>query len=118
MAEARIGDAVKRIMAPGQLEHGNIDLVRRPRVRMPDGRTASIRSMGFRIGGKEVLLPTISDAGRVMSPKESVQLYRRTGKHLGMFDTPANATAHARKLSRQQEEIGKYPALRSIVWGP
>mgnify|MGYP001593175329 FL=1 len=57
---------------------GNIDLYNRPRVQNPDGSVSSIRSMGFNIDGKEVLLPTVSDDGRIMSNEEAINQYRQT----------------------------------------
>ena len=53
----------------------------------------------------EVLIPTVSDDGRILSDQEAVQQYRRTGKHLGIFNTPDEATAYAKSLHNQQAEM-------------
>lgn len=43
-----------------------------------------------------------------MSEREAVDLYRRTGKHLGIFDTPEHATAYAKSLHNDQaREYGR-----------
>ena len=89
----------------GMLAKGNIDLNNRPRVRNPDGSISTVRSKSFGIGGKEVLLPTISDDGRNLNDREALEQYRRTGKHLGIFSTPEEATKYAINLHNQQAEL-------------
>lgn len=89
----------------GQLEAGNINLYDRPSVKNEDGSTSSVRSMSFGEGGQEVLVPTVSDDGRIMGDDEAVQSYRSTGKHLGKFKTPDQATAYAEQLHKDQEKL-------------
>lgn len=86
------------------LEKGNIDLFSRPQVRNDDGSISTVRSMSFRDkDDKEVLLPTISDDGRILSDEEAINQYYETGKHLGKFETVEQANAYAERLHRQQE---------------
>ena len=61
--------------------------------------------MSVSFGGPEVLIPTVSDDGRVMSPRDSIDLYRRTGKHLGKFKDPDSATSYAESLHEQQAQM-------------
>lgn len=89
----------------GLLKSGNINLLTRPVVKNPDGTISTVRSMSFNDGRGEVLIPTVSDEGMIMTPDEAVQYYRRSGKHLGMFDTPENATDYAKKLHKEQEKL-------------
>ncbi len=89
----------------GMVTPGNIDIANRPQVKMDDGGTATVRSMSVNMDGKEVLIPTISPDGRLLSDDEAIAEYRKTGKHLGMFDTPEHATAYAEKLHEQQERM-------------
>lgn len=87
----------------GMLETGNIDLNNRPRVKNADGSISTVRSMSFNDGNGEVLVPTVSDDGRIMTDEEAIAQYHETGKHLGKFDTPDNATAYAENLHTAQE---------------
>jgi hypoxanthine-guanine phosphoribosyltransferase len=93
----------------GMLEAGNIDLTNRPRVKNSDGSISTVRSMGVNIGGKEVLIPTVSEDGRIMTDDEAVQAYRRTGRHLGMFSTPEAATRYAEQLHNDQAKLIQTP---------
>ncbi|MBU1003034.1 MAG: hypothetical protein KKE73_10985 [Proteobacteria bacterium] len=86
----------------GMLQPGNIDLTNRPVVQNQDGSISTVRSMGINVDGKEVLIPTVSDDGRVMSGQEAVQQFRQTGRHLGVFDSPEAANTYARQLHEQQ----------------
>ena len=93
----------------GLLSQGNIDLASRPTVQNQDGSISTVRSLsvGMEIGGKpvQVLVPTVSDDGRIMSDEEAIETFRRTGRHLGMFDTPENATIYALNLHNQQDKM-------------
>lgn len=88
----------------GLLTQGNIALDRRPVVQNADGSISTVASSSYNIEGKEVLLPTVSEDGRMMDDRETVEAYRRTGKHLGIFDNPENAGKYAEALHLAQEK--------------
>lgn len=87
------------------LERGNIDIFNRPQVKNADGSISTVRSFSFSPDGKiEILVPTVSDDGRIMSEDEAVEQYYRTRRHLGMFSSPDAATAYAKALHDQQAD--------------
>jgi hypothetical protein len=87
----------------GRIEAGNIDLANRPQVKNADGTVSTVRSMSFEEDGKEVLVPTVSPDGRILSDQQAIDLYHQTGQHLGKFDTPEHADAYAQALHQSQE---------------
>jgi len=87
----------------GMTAGGNIDLTDRPQVKMPDGSTATVRSMSFQDeSGQEVLIPTVSKDGRIMEPKEAIDYYYKTGELFGKFKTPEEANKYAEELHNRQ----------------
>jgi len=86
----------------GMIQQGNIDLNTRPVVQNKDGTVSTVRSIGINVNGREVLIPTVSEDGRVMSNAEAVDTFKKTGRHLGMFGSEQDATRYAKQLHVQQ----------------
>ena len=87
----------------GRYGLGNIDLYARPQVKNPDGSISTVRSMSFNDGLKEIVIPTVSDDGRIMTDNEAIDNYYKTGKYLGKFNTVDEATKYADRLHNEQD---------------
>ncbi len=95
---------------PAPIRPGNIDLANRPKVRNKDGSISTVLSMSFGTPDGEVLVPKVSDDGRIMSDREAMDNYYKTGRSLGVFRTPQEADTYAEALHRQQERMYTRPA--------
>lgn len=102
LAETMSDRVVPDTTGQGLLEPGNLDLTARPYVKNPDGSTSTVRSMGVNMDGKEYLIPTVSDDGRVMGDQEAIDYFRRTGKHMGVYSSPETSTQSAETIHLDQ----------------
>jgi transglycosylase-like protein with SLT domain len=88
--------------APGMVKPGNIDLTKRPVVHRADGSVSTLYSASFGTDEGEVLVPQISDKGKVLTIEEAKKQYEKDGKSLGVFKTPEQADEYANYLHKQQ----------------
>lgn len=102
-----MGDAIDLSQAPtlGMVIPGNIDLTNRPVVKNEDGSISTVRSMSFEMDGHHILIPTVSDDGKILSDDDAIKSFMKTGKHLGVFTSPDYATEFAKKLHESQEKM-------------
>lgn len=100
-------------LAEGQVTHGNIDIHNRPVVQNPDGTISTVRSITIGTDRGTVVIPTVSEDGRIMSNEEAINQFKQTRQHLGIFKTEAAANKFAQSLHEQQaDEYGPNRALR------
>lgn len=75
------------------------------RVQNPDGSVSTVRTISTNIDGKEVLIPTVSKDGRIMSNDEAIQQYMQSGENFGKYDTVDQANQAAEQLHQQQSQF-------------
>lgn len=99
-----VAEVFRSIMArpPGMLVEPNVNLNERPRWPNPNGSPNTVRSMAFGIPAGEVLVPSVREDGWRMSPDQAHAHYMQTGKHLGVFSSPQEAVAYAKRISAFQ----------------
>lgn len=89
--------------APGMISPGNIDLYNRPQVKNKDGSISTLRSISIDDeNGHSVLIPTVV-GNKVVSNKDAVSHYLKTGEHLGKFIDNMYADAHSYRLHGGQQ---------------
>ena len=105
----------------GQLDKGNIDLTNRPTVKNSDGSISTVRSITVSEGKTAVLIPTVirkpDGTGKVVSNNDAIKHYKRTGEHLGKFDSINNANSYAEQLHKDQAKRYVNPVSTRIMAG-
>lgn len=100
-----------------QIETGNVNLYRQPKVANPDGTSSTVDSFSVNIDGREILLPTVTPDGRHLSQGDAIKEFERTGRHLGVFRSPDEATAYAVQLHNDYA-AGRYDMMPSSSHAP
>lgn len=99
----------------GMIAPGNIDPHNRPRVINPDGSISTVRTISTGFDGGEVLMPTVSPEGRILSDDAAIQRYIDTGENFGTFRTPEAATMFAERLHNSQAEEYAKPKDKPVA---
>lgn len=80
-----------------------IYIYNRPKVKNSDGSYSTVRSISIEEDGKQILIPTVV-GNKVVSNKEAIDYYHKTGQHLGQFASRQDADAYANQLHNQQAQ--------------
>lgn len=99
----------------GRYGAGNIDLYKRPQVKNADGSISTVRSMSFNDGQNEVLIPTVSNDGRILSDDDAIDNYFQTGQYLGKFKTVDEANNYAQRLHNEQDRYYHSNLLQKLL---
>ncbi len=107
-------EAPKTQASQGVITPGNIDLSKRKVVENADGSFSTVKSASFEFEGEHVLLPTLDPEGKQMTDDQAVARYRKTGEHLGIYESQATADAAAKKISKGQEALNPKKGARAV----
>lgn len=99
----------------GRYGAGNIDLYKRPQVKNADGSISTVRSLSFNDGNNEVLIPTVSNDGRILSDNDAIDNYYKTGQYLGKFNTVDDANNYAQRLHNEQDRYYNASLLKRLL---
>ena len=99
----------------GRYGAGNINLYKRPQVKNPDGSISTVRSMSFNDGTNEVLIPTVSNDGKILSEDDAINNYYQTGQYLGKFNTVDDANNYAQRLHDEQDRYYNSNLLKRLL---
>lgn len=101
----------------GLIKAGNIDLLHRQVAKLKSGAIATVKSFSvaakeFGRGKGEILLPQVV-GGKVVSRKQAIQHFIRTGENLGQFSSVSAANKYADQLHKQQADYYQNRAEQS-----
>jgi hypothetical protein len=101
------GKRIEPTLQPkGFLGKGNIDLDNLPVLKNKDGTESTISTITAEMDGKTYLLPSVIDGKRVSSD-EAVASFKKTKKHLGVFETQKAADLYDEALHAKHGFTGK-----------
>lgn len=81
---------------------GNLDVTQQPTVQNADGTRSTVRSISIEEDGRTILIPTVSPDGRVLSNQDAIDLYHKTGKHLGVYGDEQLAETAAQQIHQAE----------------
>jgi hypothetical protein len=93
---------------------GNIDLHNRPVVHNADDSISTVRSITVGFGNKTYVLPTVI-GDKVVSNKEAIDHFKKSGEHLGAFDTLADAEGYSQRLHEDQAKEYEGKAMGGLA---
>jgi cell wall-associated NlpC family hydrolase len=87
--------------------HGTIDFSKRLTPKNRDGTYSTPKVMVLsmptsRFPNRTILIPTVAADGHQMSAQEAEMVYRTTDQHLGVFNSPREASLFGKRLEEQQ----------------
>jgi uncharacterized membrane protein YgaE (UPF0421/DUF939 family) len=92
-------------------KYGNINMLNRPRVVNADGSISTVRSISIEesitYGGSKgtihILIPTVHDDGYIMTNDAAIKYYKKTGRHLGIFNTKKDINRYSVMLHNMEQ---------------
>jgi hypothetical protein len=104
----------------GLIQPGNINIMDRPSIPNPEeGGASTVFSTSVEMDGKHYLIPRVSDGKdgkppHVMSEPEAIAYFKKTGEHLGAFDSDEAADNYGRDVLHEQQSKLKVKNGRTV----
>jgi hypothetical protein len=83
---------------------GNLDPFHRKVLQNPDGGYSTARTFSVGTDKGEVLIPQVVN-GTLLTKRQAIAHYMRTGQHFGIFKTPEAADQYATALHNAQQRV-------------
>lgn len=90
--------SIKALSENGLVEPSTASETSLPSGKLPGGRSQRFRPILFEDGDNYVILPTIDEAGNIISDTDAIDRYMSSNYHLGKYDNPAPATQRLNEL--------------------
>ena len=92
------------INPPGMVEPGNLDPFHRRTLDNKNGTFSTTLSFSVGTDKGETLIPQVVK-GQLLTKREAIAHYMKTGQHLGIFDSPQSADAYSSALHDAQGQL-------------
>jgi len=90
----------------GLIAQGNIDILHRPQIKNANGTTSTVLSGTFTTDAGTYVLPHVI-GNKIVSDEEAFSYFKKTGQHLGLFQTVNQAENYSQKLHLEQAALGR-----------
>ena len=81
---------------------GNMDTTSRKPIKLSNGEIELFKPMAFRNSGKVIVVPMITDGGKLLTESGAINKYFETGMHLGIFNNMTDAKRLIEELEEQR----------------
>jgi hypothetical protein len=92
----------KKDKSPSNSSEGNIDVSSRKTIKLSNGEIELFKPMAFRNAGKVIVVPTITEGGKLLTESGAINKYFETGMHLGIFDDMSEAKVRIEQLEKER----------------
>jgi hypothetical protein len=93
---------IKKDKSPSNSSEGNIDVSSRKTIKLSNGEVELFKPMAFRNAGKVIVVPTITEGGKLLTESGAINKYFETGMHLGIFDDMSEAKVRIEQLEKER----------------
>lgn len=100
----------------GMIQPGNLDPFHRKVLQNDNGTYSTTRSFSIQTDKGETLIPQVVE-GKLLSKRQAIAHFMRTGQHFGIFQNPDTADAYATALHNAQASVIEQKTKAPTVQG-